>query len=160
MAGKYPNKVRRIPLTKGLFALVDEADYEWLSRHRWRATRGGGGKVKKYYAVTGSYHTERFLMHRLIMGLPRTAQDGLVVDHINRDSLDNRRANLRVVTISENNRNRAQKGYRGVYYDSSKGVWNVRMYLGSFPTEDDAAKEYDRCSKLIYGDLVPSNLPD
>jgi len=98
--------MREIPLTNGKVALVDDSDYEWLAQRKWSYQKGS-----KYtgYAVRTDYSAERpktLSMHGEIV----KPAAGLEVDHINHDGLDNRRANLRAVTHSENMRN--QRGYR------------------------------------------------
>jgi hypothetical protein len=98
---------RLIPLTKGQFAIVDAADYEWLSQYRWRAF--WDWHTKSYYARTyerGKNHETRreLRMHRLIVGLE--IGDKRLPDHINHETLDNRRLNLRIATIEQSNQNR------------------------------------------------------
>ena len=88
--------MKQIPLTQGRFALVDDDDYDTLQQFRWSA----GGK-RGYYAVRNFYvNGKRMaeLMHRKIMN----PVDGLDVDHINHNTIDNRRENLRVCTRKEN----------------------------------------------------------
>ena len=102
-----------IPLVNmdGLCALVDAADYEWLSRCTWRAISGGGDTFYAYTRCQGKL----CYMHRMIMNPPA----GMVVDHKNRDGLDNHRINLRNATRRQNSTNRAWdagvSGFRGVY---------------------------------------------
>jgi hypothetical protein len=92
-----PNdEIRYIPLTKGLYAIVDAADYEWLSKYKWTALIVGD----KAYAIR-SHKGKTILMHREIMQPP----PGMVVDHINGVSLNNRRCNLRVCTPLQNRYN-------------------------------------------------------
>lgn len=92
----------QIPLTKGLVALVDDDDYDFLMQWKWCASDCSRGLGTKFYAVTQirtfEYKRKRIYMHRVIMGEPLN----LCVDHINGDSLDNRKENLRSVTVSEN----------------------------------------------------------
>lgn len=90
--------------------IYDDDDQHLVEQHRWCMT----GRPGLYYAAT-FVEGRCLLMHRLIMGLP----DG-VVDHINRNTIDNRRVNLRVVTPQENQWNRGNHGYgnnprRGVF---------------------------------------------
>jgi hypothetical protein len=118
-------------------ALVDQPDYIDLSRHCWCCTSEG-------YAAR--YHKGIYVrMHRVIMGL--SPGDGVQVDHINGNRLDNRRANLRVCTHAINNRNQKRTGYagnasgvRGVTRAPS-GAWRARVridgqlhHIGCFPT--------------------------
>jgi hypothetical protein len=91
-----------------------------------------------------------FLMHRELLGL--TTGDSRQGDHINRDRLDNRRANLRIVTLAENRQNlAAQRGstsaYRGVSWDKQAEKWRASAkldgkakFLGTFEREEDAGR--------------------
>lgn len=89
----------KVPLTRGLFALVDAADRDLVSVHRWSAVPTSSKRNNHYaQARIGKAQVK---LHRLLMAPP----PGLVVDHINGDGLDNRRANLRVCTQAENARN-------------------------------------------------------
>lgn len=121
--------------------LVDDADYETVSRFSWRL--GGSG-----YVVRKSGKTTQSL-HRQIMGL--TVGDGLVVDHINGDPFDNRRANLRTGTQAQNLQNQTPRVggtsvHRGVCWDERHGMWKVecskgrkRHFVGRFAIEQEAA---------------------
>ena len=95
--------MRKIKLTKGLFALVDDEDYEALSMHKWQASHESRGT--KHYAVRFVKRDGRNVkirMHREIMGLNK--ESPLVVDHLDGDGLDNRKCNLEVTTQSQNMR--------------------------------------------------------
>lgn len=93
-----------IPLTQGYITVVSNEDYKTLKKFKWCVSRSGKkGKAQKYgepYAVTYKGGRKQY-MHRMIMGDPENA----IVDHINHQSLDNRRENLRVVSRSENVKN-------------------------------------------------------
>lgn len=97
--------MKRILLTQGKEALVDDADYEWVSRYKWHAYRSRN----TWYAKTriGSTYVK---LHRLLMGLLPGGR--LQVDHHNHNGLDNQRRNLRVVSNQENQWNRFGKGFR------------------------------------------------
>ena len=95
---------RYIPLTRGLWAIVDAADYERLSKYRWSASPSGGGKM---YARRNT-KTGTILMHREIMHAP----PGMCVDHKDRNSLNNHPDNLRVCTPQQNEHNKAPRGRR------------------------------------------------
>lgn len=90
--------MKRVPLTKGLVALVDDADFHLVRDRKWHAQLG----QRTYYAYSGRW-PNRVAMHRLILGLSGSTPQ---VDHVNRDGLDNRRRNLRPATRSENAKNR------------------------------------------------------
>ena len=93
--------MRRIQLTQGMVALVDDVDYAAFSVWRWFASKGRN----TYYATTHGNERGRgrgtFSMHRIIMDAPR----GVPVDHINGNGLDNRRRNLRLASDAVNQRN-------------------------------------------------------
>ena len=98
----------------------------------------------------------------------------LVVDHINGDGLDNRRANLRVCTRGENARNRryqswsaGKSGFRGVTWKSDIELWEARVGAfgkrygaGLYETEEDAARAYDWLAGRLHRDFAVRNLPD
>lgn len=156
---------RRIPLkrrngTAVAHARVDEADYRSLVRWTWRLSSEG-------YAVRSEVvgkHKRTIYMHRELCCTP----PGLIVDHINRDRLDNRRANLRAVTRSQNNANSAKRpsrtGYRGVYRQKQSGRWIAqiscggrRHHLGHFATPEEGAAAYDRAALALYGPHAVTN---
>lgn len=96
--------MQTIKLTKGFFAKVDDADYEWLIQWRWRVTIGSGCGTKPYAVRTGQKHEgklwkKNIYMHRQIANPP----DDKVVDHLNSDGLDNQRHNFEITTTKENN---------------------------------------------------------
>lgn len=149
----------RIPLLRRdgsirAWTVVDRGDFAALSRFRWRLNDVAHCPGKVGYAVRSAQLEDgrrRYQgMHREIMGL--FFGDPLQVDHANRDTLDNRRSNLRVVTHAENMRNRpvhrgSSSRYRGVYWEKSRGRWRAelkvngkKVRLGRFTDEDEAGK--------------------
>lgn len=160
-----------IPLTQGQKALVDPEDYAWLSQYKWYAHKTTYGT----YMAARTYRDETgkliFLyMHRAIVAAP----EGMVVDHINGDTLDNRRANLRICTRAENNRNmhrfRTRKRaaihsrFKGVYWDKKSKKWMAQIrvnkrniYLGRYETEQEAAIAYDLAALHYFGDYARPN---
>ena len=97
--------MKKLPLTHGLFAIVDDDLYPLLSKYTWHAKRSGSGNT--WYAECAKwnhkYKTKRIKLHHVILGTPIA---GLFPDHIDRNGLNNQRSNLRLVTQSENNKNR------------------------------------------------------
>lgn len=151
---------RRIPLTRGLFAIVDDDDYDDLSRYKWQADPS----VDTHYAVRHATVVIgepriKIRMHRVITCAP----DGMEVDHINHDGLDNRRCNLRVVTKQENQRNRVigpnnKSGYKGVHkvkHGTKTGrQWRAqvgKIFLGDFATPEEAHEMYERSIGVVFG---------
>lgn len=160
--------VREIPLSRGLVALVDEADFDWLNQWKWSALKvGRKGSPPKYYAVRVAIIDGRqkmLMMHREISSAPK----GKVVDHRDRNSLNNTRDNLRVCTQAANTLNRAgnssatkTSSYKGVYWQKDIGRWRARFrlkYLGTFSNEHDAARAYDAAAAAFNPEFAHLNL--
>lgn len=157
------DSVKLIPLTMGKNAIVDAVDYEELSTHNWCAKWNGYNE--DYYAIRNAGvlpNNKRISMHRHILNI----SDMRIVDHINGDTLDNRRNNLRICTHQQNlfNSKRNIKntsGYKGV--SLSKGKWSVRYrddgrykYGGSFTEKNDAAQFYILITYLKRGEFARS----
>lgn len=153
-------EVRHIPLGKGLFATVDAADYEELSKYNWYALRKGS----TFYAARRRGGKIVF-MHREIMKPPK----GLVVDHIDHNTLNNRRSNLRVCTEPQNLANRKPRGgssqFIGVHRHEDKWLAGISsggkfFYLGAFDDEIAAAKTRDRKAYELHGECAYLNFPE
>ncbi len=153
---------RLIPLSRGMFSIVDADDYEKLVQYRWSTTSSNG----KYYAHSRIKRSEQcssrklVVMHRIIMGVD-VGSSKVYVDHINGDTLDNRKANLRLCRPGENSKNLSKTwsktGMRGVTKTPS-GKWRVRIRnnyelieVGSFDTERDASIAYCFASRMLHG---------
>lgn len=161
-----PDGARAIQLTRGKWALVDEADYEFVSEWRWTATRG---KHSCWYAGRSIHHSDGSIqyvrMHRVILGVG----PGEEVDHKNGDGLDNRRSNLRVCTHLDNTRNVAlsgnnTSGFKGVYWCNRSRKWQAcikvdrrQLWLGGFASAADAAKAYDAAAIKHFGEFARTN---
>ena len=157
--------MKLIPLTRGYSAIVDDADYEWLSRWNWYADvrphtvyvarnarkRSGGKKVR---------------MQRQILG----AKPKELTDHINGNGLDNRRSNLRVCSHVQSVRNRRlpknnTSGYLGVSFDKRSGRWRATIIiesskylaLGTFCDPLEAARTYDKAAIRYHGEFATTN---
>lgn len=167
------NNLKLIKLTRNKFAKVDNQDYKYLNQYNWFASKGRS----TYYAsrsVTLGYNKEYMLkMHILIMCPPK----GYDIDHRNRDTLDNRKINLRYVNKSQNNQNKKMNNlYNGTPTSSKfKGVslvitrkgskrWKSQItlnskhiYLGHFDNEIDAAKAYNVKAKELFGEYALLN---
>jgi DNA polymerase-1 len=160
----------RIPLTQGQYAIVDPDDYRRLSKYKWYVA----GRPGSQYAVRSdaAKNTKRSViyMHREVINAP----DDLFVDHINRNSLDDRKANLRPATRAQNvqNRTKYRKGkysskYKGVTWNCGHKLWQAdirfngqHIFLGSFNREVRAAKAYDRAAKRYHGEFAVLNFPE
>lgn len=138
-------------------AIIDAADLDLVAPYKW--------SVNGKYACHYRRNAPNLYMHRLIMG----ADAGQQVDHINHNTLDNRRENLRLCTNAQNQMNtrpNAGRRYKGVY-KHAKGGWQAiirinsrNAYLGLYQTEEAAARAYDAAARTIFGDFALPNFPD
>lgn len=163
----------KIPLFKRTIiqcgeTLIDESDLPLVSQFTWTLATTSASD-RHVYAKTGGKNTngKTILMHRLIMGV---TDPGLVVDHINGNTLDNRRSNLRICTPQQNIRNQRRSKTKGVSYrgNSNPGAkskpWVARAYdrgqnihLGYFATKLEAARAYNEAAVRLYGEFASLN---
>lgn len=167
-------------LTMEQTALVSASDYLSLSQWSWCAIRRPG--TTRWYAVRGvlvGRDGRRKLyrliyMHRQITGAGPHQQ----VDHINHNTLDNRRDNLRLIDCRGNQENRKKSDrqtsrFKGVDWHSIGKKWRSRIHdgelqsngerrerhLGLFRSEEDAARAYDDAARSSFGDHACLNFP-
>ncbi len=158
-------KTAQIPLRNGGFALVDAADYDDLARFNWRSVQGSKGKPYLHRNVQNADGSRTYeSMRRRLIGVP-----GLWVDHIDGDTFNNTRANLRLCTPSENARNRkAQAGsssrFVGVTLLKRNGKWQAsievkgrHVHIGHFASETEAALARDRVASATFGEFAKLN---
>ncbi len=151
--------IAEIPLTRGFTCVVDSVDFDVLSEFSWVVALRPDGVARG--AVTTLYRPKRTIyMHRFIMG----ATAGTHVDHANGDTLDNRRANLRICSPSQNMMNRRGWGRFGKGVKFCRGRYQARIqaygrmiHLGSFLTPDEARAVYDVAAREIHGEFARLN---
>lgn len=160
-----------IPLSRGLVAVVDEGDFQRLAAYRWYASPACQ-RERKFYAVRQERKgglNRNIYMHREIL----FCNDGEIADHINSDTLDNRRRNQRVATRQLNNVNRryrSMSGYRGVYIErraSGNGFTYLAQItveyrsrnIGRFQSAEEAARAYDAEAERAFGEFAVLNFP-
>jgi hypothetical protein len=157
-----------IPLTQGQVAVIDAADLSIIASHKWYALLFQSGK---WYAYTKSIRPDgrrwSLAMHRLIVDAPDSAQ----VDHVDLDTLNNRRSNLRIATRSQNGANRSalannQSGYKGVYRRGKYLRWSASirqdgrlLHIGRYASPEDAARAYDAKARELFGEFARCNFP-
>lgn len=154
--------MKTIPLTKGKEALVDDIDYPLLSLINW----GTQENDNKFYAKNRTFGK----MHRFIT----MVDDGMQIDHIDGNGLNNQRSNLRICTAAQNYQNRAKhkigvskyKGLRIQKRNTSRPwVAAIRfnkklIYLGCSETEEGAARMYDEGAKKYFGEFANLNFKE
>ena len=158
--------MKKIPLTQGKFALVDNSDYEELSKYKWHAHKNRNSNV--FYAernIKKGKGQTPLQMHRSLMGLPK----GKEVDHIDMDGLNNQRKNLRICTRSENMFNRPKyksntSGFKGVHFNKEHQKWRVfiavnkkQIHVGYFINKEEAYKAHCFACVKYHGDFSRVN---
>ncbi len=155
-----------IPLSQDKFTKVDDEDFVMLSQWKWSLSNGYATRRLRRLYIEGEKPKQRDQkMHRLLLGEP----DGQV-DHINCDRLDNRKINLRVVTIQQNRCNRGKTiknstGYKGVGKRGARWLAQIKaknkpIFLGYFSCPEDAARAYDSAALNLHGDYANLNFPE
>ena len=163
--------VKEIKLSRGMVAIVDDDMYDFLNQWKWFA-RTGDEKV--FYAcrtvyvmpVDGKRKAALWHMHRIVAETP----DGMVTDHINGNTLDNRRENLRVCMPNQNVKNMQKSTrplsspYKGVSFHKQSGKWQASIkteykqkWLGNFENQLDAAKAYNLAAIAQHGEYAKVN---
>lgn len=152
-----PVGARWVPIATGEQALVDEEDYDHVSRYNWVMVHG---------AATTWIGAGKINMHNMIM------KTRTMIDHVNRNRLDNRKGNLRRATTSQNNANSKirrnnKAGFKGVNLHKQSGLWRARITverkeisLGYFETAAEAAHAYDNGARNFFGEFARVNFPN
>lgn len=154
--------MKRIYLTQGKFAEVDDKWFEILNKYKWHA-RKDGNTFYAYRHVTVEKGKQKIIaMHRVIMEAP----DGVLVDHINMDGLCNRVDNLRLCSHSENKMNSRlqsnnKSGERGVFWRERDKRWYAQIrinkkpkHIGSFKNKEDAVEAYKNVATVLFGSFA------
>jgi hypothetical protein len=155
-----PDGTSIVRFRNGISTVLDTADIPVFLAYRWNVYRYGKG----WYVTTGMDNKTAYL-HRFLLGNP----EGMQVDHRNRNTLDNRRSNLRVCTPLQQSANtrpkRDGKRFKGI----SRNHLQWRAYIcrdrkfytiGNFATPEEAARAYDRVAWEWFGEFAYLNFPD
>jgi hypothetical protein len=154
-----------VPLGNGVFAVIDPEDASRVRQYPWwlRADNQGRNRYAWTRPIIGQ--RRKLLLHRFVLD----AQPGEIVDHINADGLDCRKANMRRADRRINAINRrkvrgAASRYKGVSFIAKTGRWRAMIgkgvgHIGVFDVEEDAARAYDEAARAKYGPLARLNFP-
>jgi hypothetical protein len=148
-----------IPTSSGEHILVSDSDIDMVACHKWRIVNG--------YACS-TIDNKTTSMSRMLLNAP----EGMLVDHIDHNPMNNQRHNLRLVTPAENSHNVSMQAlskktsrFRGVHWDASAQRWISRLYfkrklhhVGTFTDEEAAAKAWNRKTKELLGVLAFQNV--
>lgn len=139
---------------KGFEVTIDDEDYEQFRRYNWSIS---GKEPHKYL-----YCSRLGPFHRHILGNP----EGMVVDHVDGNTFNNSRSNLRICTRKENVRAAKKRydntsGFRGVHSEKHSKNWRAvikvnykKIHLGMFPNRELAAEAYSQAAKKYFGEFV------
>lgn len=153
--------MKKIPLTNGGVALVDDEDYETLKKYRWNRLDLISPNSSKSY-VKRTEKKKSFYMHRVIMNTPPK----LYVDHIDNNGLNNQKSNLRNVTCQQNivraRKVKPPSGFHGVSWRKDMKKWSARIsvdgkyvWLGHYDKIEDAVDAYVKKSRETRGEFSP-----
>lgn len=157
--------MKQIPLTgkNNEFALVDDEDFELLMRHKWQRNKYGAIRDTKIGGRKGK--RVGFKMHRVVMNCPQ----GMVVDHIDHNVLNNQKSNLRICTLAQNSANKRKttkpksSRFKGVNRHKNGSwmakIWNgtKKIHIKTFRSEEDAARAYDAAARQQFGEFACTN---
>lgn len=141
--------VKTMVLSGGHATIVDWEDYLWLGQWKWSYSHGYAMRKEKGKTI---------YMHNVILGK--------YVDHVDGDTLNNTRDNIRLCSVAQNGRNRGRNknntsGYKGVFKQTKSNTWIARIvvdkqpiYLGSFKTPEKASEVYQKAAKKYFGDFA------
>jgi hypothetical protein len=160
--------MKEILLTQGKVTLVDDEDFEYLNQWKWYVKKYCQNSHNTFYAARvvieeGKHRT--IFMHREILEL----KAGERCDHEDQDGLNNQRYKATVGQNRANSKSTAISGYKGVYFDNKASTprWLARimtnkkfLYLGSFPTKEEAALAYNQAALKYHGEFAYLNLID
>lgn len=155
-----------IPLTRGKYALVSSQDRSWVERYNW-CVLGEHGYAGRF--ISKGLPVKR--MHREVLErlLGRALSRHELVDHINHDTLDNRRENLRLADNSQNHGNqrltsRNTSGHKGIFWEADRRKWRttiryrgLAIIIGRFEERQEAAWFYDQWAIALHGDYALTN---
>lgn len=164
--------MKKLELTKGKVALVDDEDFYWLSQFNWFAIQIGEtwyAKRSKKKGILRNAVSYEIYLHRVVMQLHDKTK---VVDHMNHNGLDCQKSNLRICSKTENDWHsrgllNSSSIYKGVSWSKNKDKWQVslkcekeKIFIGYFDNEIEAAKAYDTIAAKYFGEFAHLNFKE
>jgi hypothetical protein len=145
-------------------AKVSEMNTSWTIKYS-KSKRDIYARTTRYLGkIDGKYKNESIYMHLLISGV--NSKDKKYVDHINHNTLDNRKCNLRITSNDENTKNRKDKninnksGYRNVFWSNTENKWIVslcknykRILIGKYDDAHEAGRIAKEAREKYYGEF-------
>lgn len=162
--------MKYIVLSNGKKSKVDDDDFERLNFYKWTASKDKSGDIRPVRRISLGYKKSKLIqLHRLIIG----AKEGEIVDHVNRNTLDNRKCNLRLCNKSQNGINRpanknSGSGIKGVSWSKKDKRWTAHIskkidgkykqfFIGNYPTKEAAAIAYNNKAEELFGEFAYIN---
>ena len=157
---------------KGYNVQIDDEDWDRVKGNTWYVDKDAIQKKRVYYFRSDVYNQGKkthIFLHRVIMSCIKG--DGICVDHINHNTLDCRKSNLRLATYSQNGCNKPMMhyntaGYKGVGWASRECKWRARItvdkketHIGYFMDVVEAARAYDKMALELHGEFAYTNFP-
>ena len=149
-----------VTLTKGQTGIVDRSDLSEIAKYKWHASHNG-----HFFRMATRINRKLIYCHRLLLKLKPSE----IGDHINGNTLDNRRANIRQCSHQCNMRNRKKhknntNRFKGVHFTGSSYrstiiVNHKKIHLGNYKTDTEAARAYDQAAKKYFGEFSRLNFP-
>lgn len=153
-----------IPLTQGKFSIVDDKDYDFLMQWKWYFNKNGNYAERTTSEKKNGRKTS-IKMHINIMG-----GSAFLIDHIDGNTLNNQKSNLRYCSYAENARNQRKRlgtssRYKGIYWVTKRSKWHCRIMInykyiciGYFDCEKEAAQAYNKAAIIYHGDFAKLNI--
>lgn len=157
---------KEIKLTKGLVAIVDDVVFEWLSQYKWYANKTRNATYARREEIIDGMRVKKY-MHREVLGIGKNKV--FVVDHIDGNTLNNQKDNLRAVSHRQNLRNQQLQSntsskFKGVCFVKASGKWIAgikinyrRINLGTYSSEEEAAFAYNEAAIKYHGQYARLN---
>lgn len=151
--------MKTIKITQNKQLIIDDEDFESVSKHKWSAVKKGNN----FYAVS-RIDGKIVSAHRFLLNINDSK---ILIDHIDRDGLNNQKINLRFCNKSQNGANCRPKGtsiYLGVCWNKKNKVWkssigfcNKNIFIGNFFDEKEAALSYNKKAIELFGEFANIN---